>query len=60
VGRDSVSCAARKVDVTEVAERCSWGVSLHGSWLVLSGLVLVVRLETGYNKRSDLYWFQCQ
>jgi len=39
VGRDNVSCVTRKVDAIEVAGRCSWGVSLHGWWLVFSGLV---------------------
>jgi hypothetical protein len=39
VGTDSVSCVARKVDAIEVAERCSWGVSLHGWWPVFSGPV---------------------
>jgi hypothetical protein len=31
---------ARKVDAIEIAERYSRGVSLHGWWLVFSGLVL--------------------
>jgi hypothetical protein len=32
VGRDSVSCVARKVDAIEIAERYSWGG--ESTWLV--------------------------